>query len=144
MSHISGNAAEHYNILHSRVKERCRHEKETTKERHRRKFQSCSGTSQHESVKKKWGINASTRNLSRDEIDLLQKGLNFAITPRVVPTKEILAAVEQGVRNFTEEEQNEVRQKVTSALKQAKAQKKQNLSSSQTKALKGLRTAITS
>ena len=86
-------AAEHYNILHSRVKERCRYEKETTKERHRRKFQSCSGTSQHESVKKKWVINASTRNLSRNEIDLLQKGLNFAITPRAVPTKEILAAV---------------------------------------------------
>ena len=33
-----------------------------------------------------------------------------------------------------------MRQKVTSALKQAKAPKKQNLSSSQTKALNGLRT----
>jgi hypothetical protein len=54
---------------------------------------SCSGTNQHESVKKKWVINASTRNLNRNEIDLLQKGLNFAITPRAVPTKEILAAV---------------------------------------------------
>jgi hypothetical protein len=71
---------------------------------------------------------------------LLQKGLNFAITPRAVPTKEILASVEQGVRNLTEEDQNEVRQKVTSTLKQAKAPRKQNLSSSQTKALKGLKT----
>ena len=85
-------------------------------------------------------INTSTRNLSRDEIDLIQKGLNFAITPRVVPTKEILASVEQGVRNLTEEDHNEVRLKVTGTLKQAKATRKQNLSSSQMKALKGLRT----
>ena len=55
-------------------------------------------------------------------------------------TKEILASFERGVRNLTEEDQNEVRQKVTSTLKQAKAPRKQNLSSSQTKALKGLKT----
>ena len=50
----------------------------------------------HHSItdKKKWVINISSRQLTHIETDLLLKGLNFSITSKALPNKDIIAAIE--------------------------------------------------
>jgi hypothetical protein len=85
----------------------------------------------------KWVINLS------NEIDLLRKGLNFVGTPRRVPKKEILASVEQGVKDLTDEAKNDIRAGVFSILKHAKPLSAQNLTWGGKKAIKDLRSEDT-
>jgi len=47
--------------------------------------------------KSKWVKNLSDRNLSTDEISVLAKGFNFAVTPNFGPVSDIVAAVEAGI-----------------------------------------------
>ena len=95
---------------------------------------------QDECIKKKWVTNISQRVLSKNEISLLRKGLNFAVTPKSVPTKGTLASVEQGIIGLSENEKAEVRGKIYySTLKDAKPPIKQNLSRGERKAMKDLK-----
>ena len=48
--------------------------------------------------KKKWVINMSSRQLSHIKTDLLTKGLNFSITSKALPNKDIIATIEDAVR----------------------------------------------
>ena len=43
---------------------------------------------------KKWVINLSDRPLTQDETSLLQKGLNFAVTPKTTPINEYIIGIE--------------------------------------------------
>ena len=43
--------------------------------------------------KKKWVINMSSRQLTHIETDLLAKGLNFSITSKTLPNKDIIATI---------------------------------------------------
>ena len=43
--------------------------------------------------KKKWVINMSSRQLAHIETDLLAKGINFSITSKTLPNKDIIAAI---------------------------------------------------
>ena len=45
-------------------------------------------------IQKKWVINISDRSLDEDETRLLERGLNYAITPTVFPTHDYIVAVE--------------------------------------------------
>ena len=47
------------------------------------------------SLKDKWVMNLSSKELSALERSGLEKGLKFAIAPRKIPTAEIVAAVEE-------------------------------------------------
>ena len=47
--------------------------------------------------KNRWVINLSNRQLSEHETSALQNGLNFATTPRVIPTSHIVANIESGI-----------------------------------------------
>ena len=116
----------HFNTLLAQIEKRCIYEQHVIEKRHQQKLGK-SETDQHETAKKKWVINASKRNLNEVEISVLRKGSNFALTPKSIPTKNILASVEQGISKFTGEVQKDVRQKVTSALKKARPPAKQNL-----------------
>ncbi|XP_078357458.1 uncharacterized protein LOC144642366 [Oculina patagonica] len=69
--------------------------------------------------KTNWVINFSSRSLSDAEIALLQKGLNFAVTPTNIPAKEIIASVESAVRQLNTEQADLVRRAVNSILQQA-------------------------
>lgn len=69
----------------------------------------------------------------------MRKGLNFVKTPKIIPKKEILASVEQGISNLNENTQCEVRANMYSILKQAKPPAKQNLNRGELKAIKELK-----
>ena len=84
--------ANHFETLWQAISKRCSYHVQVISKRHDRKFVK-STNKQDECIKKKWVTNISQRVLTKDEISLLRKGLNFAVTPKSVPTKEILASV---------------------------------------------------
>ena len=53
--------------------------------------------------KKKWVINMSSRQLIHIETNLLAKGLNFSITSKKLPNKDIIATIEDAVKNLEKE-----------------------------------------
>ena len=81
-----------------------------TKDRQRRKFlklvqEKQASVSPHVNLtpqvdKNKWVINLSSRPLNDAEISLLEKGLNFAVTPTTIPATEIVAKVETAIRTL--------------------------------------------
>ena len=52
--------------------------------------------------------------------ELNSSEINFALTPRQVPVKEILAAVKEGINNLPSNKQDDIRVKVYSVIKEAK------------------------
>ena len=87
--------------------------------------------------KKKWVINMSSRQLTHIETDLLAKGLNFSITSKTLPNKDIIATVEDAVKDLEKEEADTIRAKVSLTLQNSKPPK-DNLSKDERKALKEL------
>ena len=49
--------------------------------------------------KKKW-VNMASRQLTHIETDLLAKGRNFSITSKTLPNKDIIATIEDAVKNL--------------------------------------------
>ena len=88
--------------------------------------------------KSKWVINLSSRSLSDTEVSLLQKGLNFAITPTSIPATEIIAKVESAIRPLDAEQADTVRRNVNSILQKAKPPEP-NITREMKQALKGLK-----
>ena len=82
---------------------------ELTKKRHIRKFNELiSKNKVTQSVtnitdKKTWVINMSSRQLTHIETSLLAKGLNFSITSKILPNKDI-ATVEDAAKDLEKEE----------------------------------------
>ena len=87
--------------------------------------------------KKKWVINMSSRQLTHIETDLLVKGLNFSIASKTLPNKDIIAAIEDAVKDLEKEEADTIRAKVSLTLLNFKPPK-DNLSKDERKALKEL------
>ena len=87
--------------------------------------------------KKKWVINMSSRQLTHIETDLLAKGLNFSITSKTLPNKDIIATVEDAVKDLEKEEADTICAKVSLTLQNSKPPK-DNLSKDERKALKEL------
>ena len=65
--------------------------------------------------------------------------MNFTISPRIVPTKDILASVETAVSRLPRAKQDAIRAEVYGVLKQAKPPKQQNLTSEERRALRELK-----
>ena len=87
--------------------------------------------------KKKWVINMSSRQLTHIETDLLAKSLNFSITSKTLANKDIIATVEDAVKDLEKEEAVTIRAKVSLTLQNSKPPK-DNLSKDERKALKEL------
>ena len=88
--------------------------------------------------KKKWFINMSSRQLTHIETDLLAKGLNFSITSKTLPNKDIIATVEDATaKDLEKEEPDMIRAKVSLTLQNSKPPK-DTLSKDERKALKEL------
>ena len=87
--------------------------------------------------KKKWVINMSSRQLTHVETDLLAKGLNFSITSKSLLHKDIIATIEDAVKDLEKEEAGSIRAKISLTLKGSKPPK-DNLSNDECKALKEL------
>lgn len=97
-------------------------------------------TRDEEDIKRRWVVNISERELEENEISLLRKGLNFLITPRHIPTKEILASIESAIHHLPHERQDIIRSEVHSVLRQGKPPKERNLTRAEQEALRELKT----
>ena len=73
--------------------------------------------------KNKWVINLSSRLLSDAEVSLLEKGLDFAVTPTKIPATEIVAKVESAIRTLDSEQADTIRRTVNNILQQAEPTK---------------------
>ena len=114
-----------------------------TKKRHIRKFDELISRNRirqsatNIADKKKWVINMSSRQLTRSETDLLAKGLNFSITSKTLPNKDIIATIEDAVKDLEKEKAETIRAKASLTLLNSKPPK-DNLSKDERKALKEL------
>ena len=114
-----------------------------TKKRHIRKFDELISRNRirqsttNIADKRKWVINMSSRQLTHIETDLLAKGLNFSITSKTLPNKDIIATIEDAVKDLEKEEADTIRAKVSLTLLNSKPPK-DNLSKDERKALKEL------
>ena len=90
-------------------------------------------------LKKEWVVSTSGRRLQGNKISLLRKGLNVAITPHTLPTKDILASVEATICHLARENEDATRAEVYGALKHAKPPKQRNLTNEERRALKELK-----
>ena len=79
----------------------------------------------------------SSRQLTHTEINLLAKDLNFSITSKTLPNKDIIATIEDAVKDLEKEEADTVRANISLAL-QNSMPPKDNLSKDERKALKKL------
>ena len=79
----------------------------------------------------------SSRQLTHIETDLLVKGLNFSITSKTLPNKDIIANIEDAVKDLEKEEAGTIQAKVSLTLQNSKPPK-DNLSKDERKALKEL------
>ena len=78
------------NMLRQAITERCKHEANKISQRHENKLSvHKTNNIEHEDTQKRWVINTSKRTLDKHEIALLRKGMNFAITPKRIPIKDI-------------------------------------------------------
>ena len=69
--------------------------------------------------KSEWVVNLSTKALSPHEKDLIEKGLNFSVTPKNIPTKDIVAKVETVLKNLPIAEADNIRAKTSLVLQKA-------------------------
>ena len=94
------------------------------REKHDRKFRHLlskrSPVNSGSSLKDKWVMNLSSKELSALERSGLEKGLKFAIAPRKIPTAEIVAAVEESISQLNDDHRHLLRAEVSSILRRAK------------------------
>nr|CAI5823892.1 unnamed protein product [Callosobruchus analis] len=89
--------------------------KENERKRHRniqkRKFEKLASTkiSTPELDTKRTVVNINKRNLSEDEISVLDKGANSAITPRQIQTEDNIANLESAIQFLPEDKAQEIR-----------------------------------
>ena len=77
----------------------------------------------------------SSRQLTHIKTDLLAKGLNFSITSKTLPHKDIIATTEDAVKDLEKEEAVTIHAKVSLTLQNSKPPK-DSLSKDERKALK--------
>ena len=58
----------------------------------------------------------SSRQLAHIETDLLAKGYNFSITSKALPYKDIIATIEDAVKDLKKEEADTIHAKVSHRL----------------------------
>ena len=83
-------------------------------------------------------VNISSYELKKEEAEVLNKGLNFALAPSRIPNEEIICSLEDGIKTLNNEDKELVRQECTVILRKAKPPKR-NLNPEQLKAIRSLR-----
>ena len=67
-------------------------------------------------VRERWVVNWTDTQLNRSEIEVLEKGLNFAPAPNEIPTTHLVAAAERGLSKLQSDVASEARKRITSIL----------------------------
>ena len=66
--------------------------------------------------KSKWVVNLSSQQLNEHETSGLNKGLNYGVSPSVIPVEDFIVATEVACDKLQQAEKEELRSKVTSIL----------------------------
>ena len=88
--------------------------------------------------KSRWVVNKSNKTLTTDEHSVLEKGLNFAVTPRDFPLKDVLVSTEIACKHLSAPKAQSLRAEVTKCIKKAK-RPASNISKGEFKALQELK-----
>ena len=89
--------------------------------------------------KQKWVVNMSSKKLTQSQNAVLEKGFNFAITPKFIPKLDIISGVEAGLRAVRDDAAVHIaRSKVSEVLKSAKPPQR-NITQEEEEALKKLK-----
>ena len=83
-------------------------------------------------------VNISCYELKKEEMEVLNKGLNFSLAPNKIPNEEIICSLEDGIRTLKDEDKELIRQECAVILRKAKPPRR-NLNLEQLKAIKSLR-----
>ena len=89
-------------------------------------------------TKKKTVFNLTDKQLDDAALSILERGLNFATTPRTIPIEEIITGVESAIRDLTAAEADNVRVKTCDILQKAKLPKP-NTTKEERQALRALK-----
>ena len=73
--------------------------------------------------KSKWVINLSSHDINKDEKELLEKGLNYSITPTTIPALELVAKIETVLAGMPTEEANTIHADLSSVIRRTQAPK---------------------
>ena len=66
--------------------------------------------------KSKWVVNLSSRQLNEHETSVLNKGLNYGVSPSTIPVEDFIVATEVVCDKLQQADKEELRSKVTSIL----------------------------
>lgn len=91
-----------------------------------------------ESKSKRKVVNLSSLELDPVVINVLSKGLGFALTPKNLPIEKMICNIEDGISNLTVEDKEALRQEISLIMRKAKTPKR-NLSKEEQKAFNSLR-----
>ena len=83
-------------------------------------------------------MNKSNKTLTTDELSVLEKGLNFAVTPRDFPLKDVLVSTEIACKQLSAPKAQSLRAEVTKCIKKTK-RPASNISKGEFKALQELK-----
>ena len=81
------------------------------------------------------GHNLSTYNITEDERELLENGMNYSVTPAALPTIDLVAKVEKTLTGMTTEGADTIRADLSSIIRKAKPPKR-NITRKQSTSLK--------
>ena len=124
-----------FNIYKERQKEKYRRLKEV---QHPELTCETNPEEQDHSMKEKWVKNISSKPLTDSQINLLQKGAGFAITPRDIPVEEYLTSTEEAGKYMSKAEHQALRASIVEIIQTSKPPKR-NLTYKEREALKELR-----
>ena len=89
-------------------------------------------------IQESWVKNVSSKTLNAPATNLLRKGLNFAVTPKSIPTEEIITSTELACKDLSAVTAASLRSEVARSIKRRK-NLKPNLSIEEIKALQELK-----
>jgi hypothetical protein len=68
-------------------------------------------------------VNLSSHELNHSELSVLNKGLNFAISPSSIPVDNLICCIEDSIKTLADEDKDQVRQDCAVILRNSKPPK---------------------
>jgi hypothetical protein len=83
-------------------------------------------------------INLSSHTLEEVKLSILERGLNFPVSPTSIPFESIICCIEEGIKTLDDEDKDIIRQDCVIILRRSKPPRS-NISTEERRALKNLR-----
>ena len=121
------------------AKTKKRHDKKLEKLRYGQSSDQSVQVCRHQHIKQKWVHNLSSKLLTHTQTAVLEKGFNFALSPKSLPMVDIICGVIEGLRKVNDAAAvSTARSKVAGVLKTARTPKR-NIDKEKEQALKELK-----